>query len=307
MPCWQRQKSVNTRCRSETRGVDAFSLLADPLRLDIVRVLWEAGRGNAVPFSELYDSVDASDTGKFNYHRRQLVPHYVRKSEDGYRLTQAGERVARAVNAGTYTATAEMEAFDVRGTCYDCGAGDLRGEYVGGRFRVDCRCCDNRVLNVGVPPSAARERSPSEFVDAYEVWARTQVEQAAEGLCPDCNGPMEPGLGDPSRDTLDVGVQAVFDCTVCDRRVVSSFGALALWDETVRPVLREHDESTLERPYWAVEQAMTDDCATLVSEEPFRYRVAFHTDDGSCTVDFDDSLNVVDVSVRASDDESGDD
>ncbi len=67
MPCWQRQKSVNTRCRSETRGVDAFSLLGDPLRLDIVRVLWEARRGNAVPFSELYDSVDASDTGEFNY------------------------------------------------------------------------------------------------------------------------------------------------------------------------------------------------------------------------------------------------
>lgn len=283
----------------ELDAADAFSLLGDPLRLDIVRALWEAGRGNAVPFSELYDRVDASDTGKFNYHRQQLVPHYVRKSEDGYRLTQAGERVARAVNAGTYTERTEMEGFDVRGACYDCGAADLRGEYVGGRFRIDCRACDNRVLNVGVPPSAARGRGPSAFVDAYEVWARTRVEQATNGVCPICSGPMEPGLSRPIRETLDIDVQAVFDCTVCDRRVVSYFGTLALWHEEVESFLRERDGSLLERPYWAVEQAMTDRHATLVSEEPFRYRVTFPTDDDACTVDFDDNLDVVDLSVES--------
>ncbi|WP_449289600.1 DUF7351 domain-containing protein [Natronobacterium lacisalsi] len=50
----------------------------------------------------------------------------------------------------------------------------MRGEYVGGRFRIDCHECDDRVLNVGVPPSAARERSPSEFADACELWPTTQ-------------------------------------------------------------------------------------------------------------------------------------
>lgn len=278
---------------------DAFSLLGNPLRLDIIRVLWEAGRGNAVSFSELYDQVDVSDTGKFNYHRQQLVPHYVRKSDEGYRLTQAGERVARAVNAGIYTEYVEMDDFDVRGTCYDCGAADLRGEYVGGRFRIDCRACANRVLNVGVPPSTARDRTPSAFVNAYEVWARTRAEQARNGLCPICNGAMEPGLSRPIRDTLDVDVQAVFDCTVCDRRVVSSFGALALWHESVESFLRERDEALLERPYWAVEQVMTDRHSRLVSEEPFRYRVTFCAAGDICTVDFDDDLDVIDLSIES--------
>ncbi|QLD86591.1 helix-turn-helix transcriptional regulator [Natronomonas halophila] len=284
-------------------AADAFSLLGDSLRLDIIRVLWEAGRGNAVPFSDLYDRVDVSDTGKFNYHRQQLVPHYVRKSEDGYRLTQAGERVARAVNAGIYTENTEMEDFDVRGSCYDCGAADLRGEYVGGRFRIDCRDCDNRVLNVGVPPSAARGRDPAEFVDTYEVWARTRTEQAKRGVCPVCTGPMEPGLSEPIRDTLDIDLQAVFDCTVCDRRTVSYFGMLALWHEDVEAFLRERDPSLLERPYWAVEQAMTDRHATLVSEEPFRYRVTFRADGDVCAVAFDDTLDVVELSVEAAADE----
>ncbi|WP_254839735.1 DUF7351 domain-containing protein [Natronomonas marina] len=278
-------------------AAEAFSLLGDSLRLDIVRVLWEAGRGNAVPFSELYDRVEVDDTGQFNYHRQQLVPHYVRKSEDGYRLTQAGERIARAVNAGLYTEDTEMEDFDVRGTCYDCGAADLRGEYVGGRFRIDCRECDNRVLNVGVPPSAARGREPLEFVDAYELWARTRVEQAKGGLCPVCSGPMEPGRSRPIRDTLDIDVQAVFDCAVCDRRVVSYFGTLALWHDDVESFLRERESALLKRPYWAVEQAVTDRHATLVSEDPFRYRVAFRADGDVCTVEFDGDLDVVDCSV----------
>lgn len=112
-------------------AADAFALLGNHIRLDIIRVLWEAGRGNPVPFSDLYERVDVSDQGKFNYHRQQLVPHYVRKSETGYRLTEAGERVARSVNAGIYTETTEMEGFDVHGPCYDCGASNLRGEYVG--------------------------------------------------------------------------------------------------------------------------------------------------------------------------------
>lgn len=276
---------------------DAFSLLGNPLRLDIIQALWEAGRGNPLPFSELYERVNISDTGKFNYHRQQLVPHYVRKSEDGYRLTQAGERVARAINAGTYSEYTEMENFDVRGACYDCDATNLRGEYVGGRFRIDCRACDNRVLNVGVPPSAARGRDPAEFVCAYEEWSRTRVDQAKNGLCPICSGPMEPGLSKPIRDTLDIDVQAVFDCSVCDRRAVTSFGALALWHEDVQSLLREHDGSLVEQPYWAVEQVMTDRHATLISEDPFRYEVTFDLGNDVCSVTFDEELSIVDLSV----------
>jgi len=295
-----RRDEFDSHSRAEPLDpADAFSLLSGPIRLDIVRALWEAGRGNPVPFSELYGRIDVSDSSKFNYHCQQLIPQYVRKSGGGYRLTQAGERVALAVNASIYTANPEMEHFDVSGSCYDCGSADLRGEYVGGRFRIDCRDCDNRVLNVGVSPSATNERSPAEFVDAYEVWARTRVEQASSGVCPVCSGPMEPGLSEPGRDTLDIDVQAVFDCTVCDRRVVSSFGELALWHDDVESFLKERDESLVERPFWAVEQAMTDRHATLVSEDPFRYRVEFPVDDDVCTVEFDDDLDVVNLSVTS--------
>lgn len=276
---------------------DAFSLLGDPIRLDIVRALWAAGRGNPLSFSELYDRVDVSDSAKFDYHRQQLLPQYVRQSEDGYRLTQAGERVARAVNAGTYSEYVEFPAFDVPGACYDCGAASLGGEYVGERFRIDCRDCGNRVLNVGVPPSAARGRDPSEFVEAYAVWARTRVEQAREGVCPNCTAPVEPGLSEPIRDTLDVDVQAVFDCAVCDRRVVSSFGTLALWDDAVESFLDERDAPLVDGPYWTVERAMTDRHTRRVAEDPPQYRVTFTADGDTCTVEFDDYLDVVDVSV----------
>lgn len=295
----ERREEFDTHPEAPELGTaDAFSLLGDSVRLDIIRVLWEAGRGNPVSFSELYDRVAVSDKGKFNYHRQQLIPHYVRKSEDGYRLTHAGERVARAVNAGIYTDDTEMDEFDVRGACYDCGVSNLRGEYIGGRFRVDCRDCNNRVLNVGVPPSTARGRAPPDFVDAFEVWARTQVEQAKRGVCPSCNGPMDSGLNRSPRDTYEIDIQAVFHCTVCQRRVVSSFGILALGSERLETFLRERDEPLLEQPYWSIEEAMTDRHATLVSEDPFRYQVAFYSGDDACTVEFDDDLDVVAVSTQ---------
>lgn len=288
---------------TEEDAASAFSLLGDPLRLEIIRVLFEAGRGTPVPFSELYDAVDVENTGRFNYHRDELVPQYVRKVDGGYLLTEAGERVARAVNAGTYTGSVEMDDFGVPGACYECGAADLRGEYVGERFRIDCRACENRVLNVGVPPSVGRNRSPEAFVDAVQSWARYQTEQARDGICPVCGGPMEPGLSDPIRETLDYELQAVFDCTVCDRRIVSNFGLLAFWHEDVERFLRERDPELADRPYWAVEQAMAGEGVEFHSRDPVRADVSFHAGGDTCRVEFDDDNAVAEVTVDAGTDD----
>mgnify|MGYP006896978699 CR=1 FL=1 len=50
-------------------------------------------------FSELRRQTGVDDNGKFSYHISKLIPHFVRQTDDGYRLSGAGKRIARTVIA----------------------------------------------------------------------------------------------------------------------------------------------------------------------------------------------------------------
>jgi len=273
---------------------EAFSLLGDARRLEIVTALHEDGPAS---FSALYDRVDAEDSGGFNYHLDRLTPHFVSKGEDGYALTAAGGRVARAVAAGTYTGAARLAPFDLSGQCYACGAQALRGAYEDERFTVDCRDCGEAVIAVGVPPSLVRGRTPEEFVETFDRWSRTQVQQAADGYCPDCGGPVEPSVSERDGE-LALTVRARFDCTVCGRGAVTSFGALAARLPAVESFLRRRGEPVAGRPYWEIEQCVTDEHLTVVSREPTRVRVTFPAGGDACHVTFDGALSVVETTIE---------
>jgi hypothetical protein len=88
---------------------EAFAVLGNEIRLDIVRVLWNADAtyeyddvsdtAETISFSELRRRVDIDDNGKFSYHLSQLVPHFIRQTADGYRLSGVGKQIARTVIA----------------------------------------------------------------------------------------------------------------------------------------------------------------------------------------------------------------
>jgi hypothetical protein len=69
---------------------EAFAVLGNEIRLDIIHVLWQAdpaheyddvsNTAETISFSELRRRVDIDDNGKFNYHLSQLVPHFVRQT-----------------------------------------------------------------------------------------------------------------------------------------------------------------------------------------------------------------------------------
>lgn len=77
-------------------GPDLFELLSDGTRRRIIDVLYQSSE-SSLRFSELTRRVDVHDTGRFNYHLRRLRGTLVRKTEDGYRLTDRGIVVAEAV------------------------------------------------------------------------------------------------------------------------------------------------------------------------------------------------------------------
>jgi len=75
-----------------------FTLLSDDGRPEILRALWTADE--LVALSDLQEATGIRDSGRF-YHLDRLVGKFVHKTPDGYELTQAGEEINGAIEAGS--------------------------------------------------------------------------------------------------------------------------------------------------------------------------------------------------------------
>lgn len=80
---------------------EAFAVLGDDTRLQILQMLGAADEPLA--FSELFDRIEYHDSSNFGYHLDKLVDHFVRKTDEGYALRQAGRRVVEAILSGAVT------------------------------------------------------------------------------------------------------------------------------------------------------------------------------------------------------------
>lgn len=284
----------------EASGLDtaeAFSLLGNATRLGIVSLLHDEAVESPATFSALYDRVDLTDSAQFNYHLKQLVPHFVSKSEEGYQLTSAGRRLARAVTAGTYTDVPQLDPFEIEGACYACGEAALRASYENERLTIECGDCEETVLEVRVPPTVVRGRDPDDITDAFDSWSRMQAKQAQRGVCPDCGGAVESSVTDQTIDTIRLDAVAVFDCTVCGLSAMTSFGGLAYQNPTVEAFHRRRGESLRDRPYWEVGQYVAGDHTEIVSRDPWLIRVSFFVDGDACHVEIDEGLEIVKTEI----------
>jgi len=103
--------SVEVPERGEWRSPDgtapseAFSALASEVRVAVLVELLAAERADEdpVPFSALQAAAGVEESAGFAYHLRQLRGQFCRETGDGYVLTPAGRRAARAVVSGAFT------------------------------------------------------------------------------------------------------------------------------------------------------------------------------------------------------------
>ncbi|WP_232703333.1 DUF7351 domain-containing protein [Halobacterium wangiae] len=291
---------------------EAFAILGNEHRIAILRAVAAAERDVAdasepygLSFSELFDRVDLEATSQFAYHLDRLVGSFLRETEDGYRFTAAGERVVRAVLAGTYNEDPSFEPLTVEGRCPACDASTLVASYDTDQLAVTCADCGTRVFSQTLPPSAAVDRSPRDALESGSLRARHDFSLAVQGTCPTCAG-----VTDAELRTGGTG-QHVIACTCrqCGQTVFGPIAFAVLEHPAVVAFYWEHGVNLAERPVWQIVADLLSDrwSSTVTSESPFAASLVVSFGDDELQLTLDETFAVErarTVSTRGGSDDS---
>lgn len=308
---------------SATGGVppgEAFALLGNETRIEILQALWVSHDPNAadngVPFSELHERVDMVDTGNFTYHLEKLGEHFVRKTETGYELTRAGFTVVQTVIAGSVHRTPTFDVAKVDAVCQLCG-GDIAVSYHRSTDTVVIRCTEcpghwgeswpsGTIFAFDMPPAGLRDRSPDEVFRTILTWRSHRIETMVAGVCPVCAGTVDRSVG-PCRDhDVEEGspcqacgkrFQTVVShvCTVCKEMIRLPIAGEVLFHPAVIAFFYDHGIEHRIGTWDAIARAHGYE-HTILSTEPLRLQVTFPCGEDELRITLDEDLTVLDVS-----------
>jgi DNA-binding transcriptional ArsR family regulator len=193
----RRLRQVN-QMGSDRSATAVFGLLSDETRVDVLRAVAHAqdelaavdAGPAALGFSEIYDRVDVDNTSKLSYHLGELTGTFLRKDEDGYSFTHAGERMVRFVVSGNYERPPDVAPTPTEGRCPFCGEAALRATLHHQFFLVECTACERPVSNYSVTPAQVRSLDGEDLVRSVGRKQAADYDRVRRGVCPECGGPL---------------------------------------------------------------------------------------------------------------------
>jgi ribosomal protein L37E len=190
---------------AELTPEEAFATLGNEIRLDIIRVLWNANAAHeyddvtdvadSLAYSELRQRAEVEDNGKFNYHLSKLVPQFVRRTDDGYRLGGAGKRIARTVIAVSGPESVDLPA-ELDRECPVC-TGPLSVSYEDQWLRITCEDCDGlfgdmapdgALFFTNYPAAGLADRTAASAFETGFYRCILDVASVMRDVCPECAG-----------------------------------------------------------------------------------------------------------------------
>lgn len=289
----------------QTNSEHVFSLLGDHNRIDIIRTLWE--EDDAMPFSELYESVDIRDSGQFNYHLDKLLGQFVTKTENGgYGLTEAGRQINGAIEAGAYTTSGGVDAIPLEQDCGICG-GVRTVSYRDERITVGCDSCD-AVSVFAVPPSVFAGYDREEIPLIAGQYLRVSSIRINSGFCSYCYGPVERTVcpvsesvvfdGPKDMETMEFDATAYpivqYECRQCGTKPTNALSVALLDHPAVVSFYNNHNIDIRAQPIWEFSPPRAED-QEIRSKDPFRASYTFGVNSEELTVVVDESLSVVET------------
>jgi DNA-binding transcriptional ArsR family regulator len=312
-------------------ATEAFKLLGNETRLTILSALWDAyepfasDSDNAVRFSDLRQRVGTADSGRFNYHLDQLTDHFVRRTDAGYALSEAGRTIVQSVIAGTGVDDPTLDPVEVDMACGQCGGG-VEVYYRDGYVYNACTDCeglyadgpDGRGYLSKLPlhPAGLAGRSAGELYAAAWVNAFQTLYNMIEGVCGSCSGRVAGSLAIcPDHDDSDDGVcetcgrrpevTAEFRCAVCKDSAVTTMGGVAKYHPAVvalyydRGLSLQYGFNELPDINQRLETGTTT--VTVTARDPPHVRVRTEVDTDAVELDIDADVTVSDVTVSRAD------
>lgn len=312
---------------SDERLGTAFGALSHEVRLLVLDVL-ERERGAAtfgvdpLPYSEVAARMDTHapdgvsfDPSNFSYHLRVLKEAgFVNDEGNGYRITQAGVRVVRAIRAGDIAPNAAFEAVPIEEPCPYCNGRSvltLQDEWLfitcqdcPGAFAQEEHLPDGTIAGFQVSPAAVQDRTPHElFRMAFRVGMQVHRLFAA-GLCPSCHATTSTELLElcPDHDLGDGAVCSscgrttdeflAVSCDVCDRSLMTFPAIIVATDPAVIAALYERGNDVTDQA-WAALSSPPEWPSEYVSTEPPVVAYTIPVPDGEpLSVQLDAELNV---------------
>ena len=280
-------------------SAEAFSILADETRVRILRALGASGQRNpkqmpykpfdtddpeGLTYSELRERADVRDSGRFNYHLRELVGHYIEKSGETYRLSWLGILAFRFIIAGVLHDQVTVEPFETDSPCGNCGA-RLEASYPNEQlFFLECPECGTRPVGTDLPTHAIRNRSHTELLDVLDRRERGQISLMSDGICFWCAGRVEAALH-PVPASDDRGISrsqpvVTLLCQDCGGLRFPTVGEVVATDSRVGAFVTDHAPSLRDRYIWEWPFATSQELVTVTSTDPLRVEVEIEGDDG---------------------------
>jgi hypothetical protein len=281
-------------CEDCVDPADAFSLVGNETRLSILESLWRLD--DPVRFSDLREAVGTRDSAQFNYHLGKLTDQFVRKTEAGYELRTAGERVVQSVLAGSFTEHPRREVA-IDDPCTRCGA-DLTAVYADEKLRIACPACGHGHGEYPFPPGGLHDRTDAEVLRAFDQRVRHLHCLAKDGVCPECNGRMETTIERDGDCCVGADLRATHVCRQCAHELCSAVGLGLLDQSAVVSFYADHGVVLSDTPYWQLEWCVDDDPVTVRSTDPWRLQVDVSLGDETLAVTVDGGLDVVETERR---------
>jgi hypothetical protein len=212
----------------DNSAADVFAVLSDETRVDVLRAvavtqneLQVGGGPPRLSFSDIYERVDVDNTSKLSYHLGELTGTFLRKDDDGYSFTHAGENIVRFILAANYEEPREFGPMPVEGVCPSCGEDDLKARPNHQMLLVECSDCGQPASAFDIPPAQARDRDGEQLIRSIKQRYTAHYRQVHQGTCPECTGSLSTtvlDLAEMSVEGTDHEYAVSDECESCLRR-----------------------------------------------------------------------------------------
>lgn len=273
---------------SRTLTHDSFSAISNAIRLDILEMLWMHGEAS---FTDLYGRIDLEDTGQFSYHLNQLLDQFVYKSDEHYKLTNAGREIVMTVLTHVEGKNSLESPFALDSPCHSCGE-EIHAQCYGDWLSIDCASCEKLYASYPVERVALHHHDADDFLAIFDQRIRRKNALVHRRICPNCTATMNRSVIPDAEP--EPGLPFVFfhECEYCRFEIFTVPATGLLEHPAVIEFYHSRDIDLYDIPHWKLDWMFHGDPIEVVTDSPLEYTVTIEIETDRLRASLDESGDV---------------